>query len=411
MSKSRIATLILFVALVASGCGLFQDNPVIRLWSQTPEILPFVDRYNAVQSKYKIEVISVPSPSEELIISQTVPDLVLSERLSAPRSAAKLENLNPLLRGDGVDARIFYEDLWKAHLVQNAPVVLPFSFSAPVVIFRKDAFPKGAPRMIALDNLRAAGLPFKKTDKTKLKALGFSPLLDQDFLFHAATLYGVDFHADPAKALAWNGQSLEQWIQYMTAWCAADNGGLAGEREFIRTYLYRLVLDKLIPEKKPAFYRLAFYHASLAQFFEIPPNKRENLDLAWLSRDGKIPADDRILFFGVPQGSTNRTGAYAFLKWVFRADTQENIMEENAKKNPGSFGIAGGFSSIVTVNERSIALYAPFLKGRIPTAGEFIFPGPLPETWQKLKNESILPWMYDRIAQTSGLVPLGDRIK
>jgi hypothetical protein len=415
MAKCKLASLCFIAAALAGSCGVMQDGPVVQLWSQTPDILPFVDRFNAIQNKYKVEVTYVQSPAEELLPSQTVPDLILSDRLSAPRCAAKLENLTPLLRGDGVDTRLFYQDLLAAHQYQNAPVVLPFSFELPVIVFRKGAFAGGTPRLVSLDELKSISQGYNKLAKTGPIALGFSPLWNRRFLFHAATLFGVDFRAEPGKTLAWDDQALENWVQTLTDWIEGRNGGFAAETEFVRKYLYEapyhLIQTKIPLDKKQNDYRISFYQALAADFIGIPAEKREALDMAWLSRDRKIPVDDDILFFGVPRGAGNQGGAYEFLKWVFRPATQKGILEENETKNPLSFGVAGGFSSLISINETEIPARVPLLKGRMPSANELKFPGVLPEAWEKLKNEAILPWLYDRIAHTPGAAPLKERIK
>ncbi len=418
MSNIKLASAFLLVAALAGSagaCGIIQDGPIVHLWSQTPEILPYVDRFNSNQDKYKVEVSYVASPAEELIPSQTVPDLVLSERLSAPRCAAKLENLAALLHGNGLDEKQFYRDLFRLHQFQNATVALPFAFDLPVIVFRKDSFPKGLPARISLDDLKIAAQAYVKISKTKPVALGFSPIWNQDFLFDTATLFGVDFHAEQGRTLVWQDKQLDDWLAYLTDWCETKNGGFSVESEFVKKYLYgapyRLLQERIPQDKKTDFHRINFYCGLASDFFAIPGVNRENLEMAWMSRNGRIPVDVGVLFFGVPRGADNRGGAYEFLKWVLTSGAQKGIIEENERKNPLSFGVAGGFSSLMDINEQVIPLHLPLLKGRIPSEKELVFPGPLPETWEKLKNETVLPWLFGRLSRTAGLASLKDTIK
>ena len=113
----------------------------------------------------------------------------------------------------------------------------------------------------------------------------------------------------------------------------------------------------------------------------------------------------------MPRGARNRGGAYEFVKWALSPTAQKLIIEENASKNPLSFGVAGGFSSLKEVNEEELPARWPLLKGRIPGEQELSFPGPLPENWQKLKSETVLPWVYARLSHATGLAPLSEVIK
>ncbi|MBN2352544.1 MAG: extracellular solute-binding protein [Spirochaetales bacterium] len=418
MSKAKLVSLFCLAAVITGGtvsCGFLEGGPLVRIWSQTAEILPYIDRFNNVQNKYKIEVSYVSSPAEELLPSQTVPDLILSECLSAPRCAVKLENLAPLLHGNGLDEKQFYRELFVLHHYQNAAVVLPFSFRLPVVVFRPGVFPKGAPDNISLDDLKSSGRAFTKTSNGVPYTLGFSPLWNQDFLFDAASLFGVDFHAEPGRPLAWRDEQLQEWVSFLSDWCETADGGFTAESEFVKKYLYgapyQLIQAGIPQPKKAEIYRISFFRALAGDFFAIPADKRKNLGMAWLSRNGKIPADDGILFFGVPRGAKNRGGAYEFIKWALSAATQRSVLEENAKKNPLSFGIAGGFSSLVDVNEKEFPIRWPLLKGRIPVEKELIFNGPLPENWQKLKNEVVLPWVFGRLSHAADQAPLNELIK
>jgi len=418
MFKAKLVAFFCLALLLAGGsgaCGFLEEGPLVRMWSQTPEILPYVDRFNTIQNKYKIEVSYVPSPAEELLPSQSVPDLILSERLSAPHCAAKLENLAPLLSGNGLDEKQFYRELYLLHQYQNATVVLPFSFRLPVVVFRASAFPKGAPHRLSLDALQSAGREDTIIRRSIPYTLGFSPLWNPDFLFDSAELFGVDFHSEPGRTLAWRDKELQGWLNFLSGWCETTNGGFTEESDFVRKYLYaapyQLIQTGIPQPKKQDAYRISFYRSLAGDFFSIPKQKRENLGLAWLSENGKIAVDDGILFFGVPRGARNRGGAYEFVKWALSPAAQKHIIEENASKNPLSFGVAGGFSSLKAVNEEELPARWPLLKGRIPGEGELSFPGPLPENWQKLKSETVLPWVYARLSHATGLAPLSEVIK
>jgi hypothetical protein len=402
----RIFSLVL---ITLAGCADSGEDQIIRLWSQTETILPFVDRYNAAQNKYKIEIAYVAAPADEILITQEVPDLVLSERLSAPRVSAKLESLGPLLHPTGLDPQVFYQELLAAHQFNNTAAALPFSFKLPVIVFSRDLFPQGAPAALSLEELKSAGQAFNKTEKNRLKALGFSPLWSREFLFHTATLFGVGFRAGSDQKLLWNEPALENWLRYMVAWTDEQNGGFAGESDFIRTYLYEPPYQ-LAGRALPASRRIGFYQALVGDYFLIPADKRQRLGMAWLTRAQKVPTDGAIMCFGIPKGVRNRLGAYDFLTWTCSAQTQRMILKDNAAANPNEFGIGGGFSSLPQVNETVLPEFYPFLRGHIPSASNIVFPAALPDTWEKTKNEVLLPWIYDHFMHKDGLPSLREKL-
>jgi ABC-type glycerol-3-phosphate transport system substrate-binding protein len=401
----RALVLLTSLIIVLSGCAGSAERQIVRLWSQTPTILPFVDRYNTAQNNYKIEVTYIPSPADEILIAQEVPDLVLSERLSAPRCAAKLEGLGPLLNQTGLDPQVFYQRLLQAHQYNGAAVALPFSFNLPVIVFNRDLFSQDLPNDLSLEQLMSLGQKYTKIEKGRVKALGFSPLWGREFLFHTATLFDVDFHAGADQKLSWDETALDNWLHYLVGWTDDVNGGFEAESDFIRTYLYEPPYQ-LVSSQPSASRRIAFYQALAADYFRIPAEKRSLLAMAWLSRSQKIPADEAVLFFGVPKGVRNRPGAYDFLTWVFAPQNQRVVLKDNAAYNPGSFGIGGGFSALPQVNESFLPEVYPYLRGRIPDASRLIFPSPLPDTWEKTKTEVILPWIYDHFLHKKGLSSL-----
>jgi hypothetical protein len=220
----------------------------------------------------------------------------------------------------------------------------------------------------------------------------------------------VGFHAGVDRKLDWNEPALETWLRYLVAWTDEDNGGFTRERDFIRAYLYEPPYH-LAGEPTVASRRIAFYHALAGEYFLIPVRKRQRLAMAWLTRSGKIPADDAILLFSIPRGVRNRPGAYAFLIWLFSARTQQNVLRDNKKYNPRAFGIGGRFSSLPEVNESHLPETVPSLRDRFPEASRIIFTKARPETWEKTKNETILPWIYEHYRHAEGITDLRKRLE
>lgn len=407
---TKIRTLFLIpIILAATGCGILGDNTRVILWSPTADILPFVDRYNAAQEKFKIEVRYLPVPADELLASETVPDLMLSEKLSSPLAAARMDVLNDLINRGGIDPHLLYRDLLSRNQSGNNTVALPFSFHLPLIVFRKGVVENAPDGSITVENLRAIADKQNVFYGNQARILGFSPLYNEDFIFYAAALFNVRFRCESGPELIWDDDALLSFMTFLTEWSDGNAGGLEQERDFIQKYLYEPPY-KIIREKQSDVFRLGMFAALERDFFAIPAEKKNGLDFAWLSRSGKIAVADRVLFFGIPKGSRNRAGAIDFLKWVYSPEVQSKVLADNKKAKIHHFGLAGGFSALVRINEEVLPAVEPLLAGRIPAEDRLLFPDPLPTTWEKLKNESILPWIYSRLGHETNQTGLAQRL-
>ena len=134
-----------------------------------------------------------------------------------------------------------------------------------------------------------------------------------------------------------------------------------------------------------------------SSFFLIPEERRAGLAFRWLSRDGAIPLDDEVVYAGICRGAKGKQVAEAFLKWFYTEGTQRKILEDarRFRSIETSFGVAGGFSAIRSVNEKLFPLFYPSLLGRLPPGSYLSIPPALPAYWPDLRREVILPFLVD----------------
>ena len=60
-----------------------------------------------------------------------------------------------------------------------------------------------------------------------------------------------------------------------------------------------------------------------------------------------------------------------------------------------SFGVAGGFSSLRSVNEEIFPSFFPALVGHAPPAAALVAPPVPPQGWPALVSEVLTPWAID----------------
>jgi hypothetical protein len=142
--------------------------------------------------------------------------------------------------------------------------------------------------------------------------------------------------------------------------------------------------------------------------------QKEEADFRWLAGPEKILVSDEILFAGIPRSSRRKSRAKAFLLWLFQGETQTRLLEISRRQRLGVFGIAGGFSSLKSVNELAFPQYYPRLMGRIPPEELLYVPGPLPESWPEIKSQVLVPWLREAVSapgQAGSSEELAERLK
>jgi hypothetical protein len=392
-SPRRVVVLlaVTVVAVVSSSCSLFEKTTAV-LWTNRPEIAAYVEVFNAEQEKYKIEVSFRQNPAKSLLEEQSPPDIVLGSRLTSSLLRERFQPLDSLLDKELLDPSIFYPRLLAYGKVEEEQILLPVSFSIPVVLFRPDAIPAETDGFsITLDKMKELSAEFTARGGEANGRMGFVTYWEPEFLYAATTLLGARYRETEGGQLAWNNTDLTRGVQELMDWSVSNNGGLESEKRFTERYLYNPGY-KLINSRT-----ILFYFMELQDYLTIPDDKRETLDFRWLSDGEGILISEDILFAGIPRGAKGRNVARQFLAWFFTEETQEKLLEAARFKRTRSFGIAQGFSSLVWINEREIPQYYPDLLGHIPPVDRIDFPPPLPIDWTEMKHEVLLPWLEETV--------------
>lgn len=410
MRPYNIFLFYIFLLLLFCSCSFFSPPQKISLWTQSPEIIPFIERYNTSQNNFKIEVKYLASLPLELISSEKAPDLVFAEYLSAPEIANNLQSLQDLLKPGIIDPELFYQKLLVNHRLNNNQVCLPFNFHLPLLVFRKGLFAHQAEGALSLERLKEISLALNKTSKSGLLALGFAPHFNSDFPIYMAQLYQSQWRADAVTILSWQEKSLASFLAAYADWVQQNTLGLVQELAFINLYLYEPPY-KIISNKQDGYQRLSCYLTLDQDFFCLPELKTVELDFAWLSKEGEIVAADKVLGWGIPKKAINRPGAQDFLKWIYTPTNQALLMAQQKEINPFSFGLGGGFSALKAINEKELIKLEPRLAGRIPQAEKILFFLNLPYDWDKIKREILIPWFQLFLKQDPELKPLKTYLK
>ncbi|MDA3940747.1 MAG: hypothetical protein PF693_15800 [Spirochaetia bacterium] len=371
------------------------SDSTIILWTDKPEMAAYVEEFNSVQDKYRIEIVYKKDPGNTLVKTNNQSnenvDLIISEFLNSPETLALFTPLEDVYKDDTMDMSIFYSGLLDLGYKEDELFLLPVSFNLPSIMFRKSMGNEDIPSFyMNSEDMENASKNFNEKSTTNFEVMGFSQRWETEVLFINAILMETNFKMLNTGVLSWDNQKLLNSLEYIKKWTNETNGGLEQEEEFTTKFLYDPSY-KLIEES-----RILFYYSDIVNFFGIAPEKRKNLDFRWFAAANKIPVFGNILFSGIPEKAKNRKGAIQFIHWFFDPETQKNLLKSTQIKRMDTFGFANGFSSLPEINKNELPIIYPNLVGNIPQESSLIFPAPLPLYWNELKTKVIKPWMYEQ---------------
>jgi ABC-type glycerol-3-phosphate transport system substrate-binding protein len=377
----------LAAVLLAAGCGLLPD-PTVRLATGRAEVAAYVERYNARQDEFRVEVRWRDSPAQAVLDGEAF-DVVIGEELATASVMDRLESLGDVVKPGRLDPAGFYPGLLAMGSRDNRPLAVPISFDLPAMVFLRGALPQDLPSLaIGIETIRNFARPVNSIGKGGgLSTVGFSPLWNREFLLLSARLFGARLRAGRAGALAWDPAGLQAGVDFVRSWIAEDNGGAALDRAFAERNLVQ-PWERLLASRKILFALMPF-----TEFLALPEEKRRDLDYRWLARENAIPVRDTVLFAAVPRAARNKRGAKAFLEWFAGPAAQRELAEVNRSLRLGVFGVTSGFPALIALNEKDLPQVHPSLLGRVPAAGMLSFPEPLPSGWRRMRDEAVLPWL------------------
>ncbi len=396
--------LLSFLLLSAGGCSLF-IQPTAVLWTSIPEFASYSEVYNLQQDTYKIELVYKEDPVQSLIDAQHPPDLIVGNRLTSVETIDGFASLEKMFNDEILNSTIFYPQLLSQGVFEEERVLLPVSFRIPMIIFRSDLEMKEKdPLTLTYTDLwNIAGQYIVESEELP-ETLCFVPYWEPRFLFYTSYLLGTEYRESLTGELLWNDQNITKTVTELKKWSSEINGGMEIEKKFTERYLYNPGY-KLINTG-----RIIFYFMDIEQYYNIPENKRENLDFRWYGKEQENPISDIIFYLGMPKRAKNKKAAKNFIAWFFTSKTQQELLKDAKKKRIHTFGIAQGFSSLIQINERDIPRYYPEMTGRIIPADYISVPPPLPPEWDQIKNVVLTPWLREKITSSTP-DPLEDRLR
>ena len=404
-----IATPVLFALAFFSGCKE-KDAGIAIIWTNQAEFASYTELFNSSQSKYRVIVEYKDNPADSLINAKQTPDIVIGPWLKGEKTRSHLIPIDYLFNELRISVKQFYKPLLELGNIGGRQYLLPVSFNLPALIFSPDKQMLIANDFsISLDQVQTLSSEFNSSKKGVFSKMGFSPRWNTDFLYITTLLFNSQYKEE-TKLFNWNQTALSESIKYMRNWTKKINSSIAAEDDFQFKYLY----DP--PYKLVTGGKTLFSYMSSDDLFVLPQDKIQNIDFRWITRDNRTPVVDGMIYLGVCTKTPHLDATEAFLIWFFNEKTQRELLDRGKKIGTmeSTFGISGGFSSLKEVNEKIFPLLYPSLLGHQPPSDTLTVPHILPNNWETLKKEILIPYLVDVAAAPEGkenaVLSLNDRI-
>ena len=407
---AAVTTIVLsLTAALTVSCAAERAKPVI-IWTDRPELASYVELFNAQQDSaqavvvYKSPLVSALPPAKD----EKTPDIIIGSWLKDSRLKKNFVPLENVFDQKHLNPSTIYPSLLKYGAVGVHQYLLPVSFNVPLVIFsakNTDSIPDAY--MLTTDVIRDTAASFNaKNDHDIYTTMGFAPSWNPDFLYVVAKMNGLSFK-EKKGTYQWDDAILNKTAQYLKTWTAEKNTSTTAEQDFAFKYLYTPGYRQVESG------RCLFAYTSSEELFAIPYEQLGNIDFRWIEKNKFVPVKDDIVMMGIFKHSDNTQAAQVFLTWLMQKETQRDLLAraERMQLNINTFGIAGGFSSIRTVNEQLFPTYYRNLLGNLPAQSSIMAPPSFPVRWTSFKERVVIPYLQDAANTTlSHTQSLDDRI-
>lgn len=392
--------LIVLVGLTLGACS----REAIVLWTDTASTTQIVEEFNAAQSDFVVDLHYREDLSLSLRLEEKTPDLVIAsyvEDLSTSRLFAPLDRM----MGTRVDPGMFYGGLLESGQRGGKQLLLPVSFDLPLIYFTGASPVDDAELVVTPERLRSHGEQFAEGDEDRWTRVAFSPRWDSAYLYEHLRLSGFSVRERSDGTPEWSEETLAAGLDDVRDWIETVNGGIEWDLEFQERYLYD-PFPQLIRRG-----RIRFAYDTAAHYFQQSDSYRTQLSFLWLGERGRIDATESVTYVAITNRAWNRKGAEALVSWLFDEQRQVDLLSSAARKRLTSFGIVGGFSSLVRVNDRHLATVYPELSGRVPPSDWIRFPSPSPRHWAALQESVVQPWLLREAAGVQQSRTLADSVR
>ncbi|MGN0740744.1 MAG: extracellular solute-binding protein [Treponema sp.] len=396
--KKHICPIVLLTALtltLIAGCSKKNQEALI-LWTDNVEFASYAELFNSAQKEIKVAAVYKSDLVNNLADkkSSAAPDLIAGSWLSCGISKRLFSPINKIFSED-LEETDFYPDLLEAGRNGKTQYLLPVSFNLGTFVFDSENLEYvNESNTITIDQIKECSKNFNVKNKNDIyEKMAFAPQWNPDFLYEVLRTNDVKFKIEN-NDLKFNIPLYESTCKFLIDWTDSINSSYNEEKDFAFKYLYTPFNKQVLQQKS------LFAYTTSRRLLSLSEDQLDKIDFRWFVQNGKSPVQEDMVMMGISRKSKNKTAALKFIQWFMNQDSQEQMLKRRIEMNldTNTFGIAGGFSSLIVVNEQVLPVYYKYLLAKTPSSSIPKSPASYPSEWNAIKKEIIIPGMLSEIS-------------
>ena len=386
----RIFFLAIFSTLLFSCAN---KVPRLVLWTDCVDFVSYTELFNSSQDKVKIVAIykddltgSLPPAKNE-----RRPDIIAGAFLQSGMQKKYFSRIDSLFGKNALSKESFYPSILKSGQYNEKQYLLPVSFNLPALVFQTDNYNYAQNAFLSFDDIKEISEKFNTKDGTgAYSAMAFGPHWNSDFLYLIFKTTGVSYVVQDGE-FVYTEDAFQNAANSISEWSEQINGGVRNELDFAFNFLYTPFYEQVQSG------RSLFAYATSDKIFSLTEDQLKEIDFHWICNDGKIQIEDDAVMMGIYSASKNKAAAKKFLLWFMNEDSQKKMLERKFAMNlrTQTFGIAGGFSSMQSVNQKFFPAHYRALLSNLPSGERITTPQIFPENWNGIKRNVVIPFIEE----------------
>lgn len=369
------------------------------LWTDRVEFVSYAELFNASQDNvkvialYKDNLASALPPAK----SERRPDIIAGTFLRSGMQKKYFSRLDSLFGKHALSKQSFYPSLLEAGRLKKRQYLLPVSFNLPALVFLANNYDYPQEGFLSFSDIKEISQKFNAKDEAGVySAMAFGPHWNTEFIYLFLKTAGVNYTVKDGR-LTYTEDEFQKAITDTIEWSEQINGGVPNEMDFAFRFLYTPFYEQVQSGKS------LFAYATSSQIFSLAEDRLDELDFHWICNDEKIQIEDDAVMAGIYSASRNKAAAKEFLLWLLDEDSQKKILERNfaMKLRTQTFGIAGGFSSLQSVNKNAFPLYYRALLPNAPRSDYLEMPQIFTSDWSYIKSNIIIPFILNNTEESA----------
>ena len=395
--KKHICLKVLLTALtLALIAGCSKNQEALILWTDNVEFASYVELFNSSQKEVKVAAVYKSDLINNLSDKKnsTSPDLIAGSWLLCGIQKKIFSPVNKVFSED-LKEEDFYPELLESGRSRKIQYLLPVSFNLGAFVFDSENLEYvNESNTITTDQIKEYSKNFNVKNKNGIyEKMAFAPQWNPDFLYEVLRTNDVKFKIENSE-LKFNIPLYENTCKSLIDWTNTINTSYNEEKDFAFKYLYTPFNKQVMQQKS------LFAYTTSDRLLSLSEDQLDKIDFRWFIENGKSPVKEDMVMIGIYRKSKNKSAALKFIQWFMNQTSQEQMLKCRIEMNldTNTFGIAGGFSSLISVNEQVLPVYYKYLLAKTPSSSIPKSPTSYPSEWNAIKKEIIIPCMLSEIS-------------